>query len=272
MKSYFLTFASGEFIGSQKILVESAEIAGGFTEIVPWTREKLQQTAFYKSHQDILDHQRGAGYWLWKPYIILDQLQKIEDGDFVVYWDCGKPARPNRFTHSIEPLLCWCQKHHDGIIPGVLVPWHGPNKKWTKRDCFVYMDCDTDVFRNHPQIQATFSIWQKNAQSVHFVRQWLEYALDPRIITDNENCCGLENDKAFVDHRHDQSILTNLAIKEGLSPLKYPLRIERVVNRNLNNLIRVIQDPLPLNYLRVKRASWRGFVTKITRQSKSRKR
>lgn len=260
MKSYFLTFASGEFTKAQKELVESAEAVAGFTEIIPWTKDKLQQTAFYKLHKDVLDHQRGEGYWIWKPYIILDQLQSIENGDFVVYWDCGKPARPNRFTRNINPLLRWCQKQHGGIIPGVLIPWHGPNKKWTKRDCFVYMNCDSDTFKNHPQIQTTFSIWQKNSKSIHFVHQWLKYAVDPRIISDNENCCGLENDESFIDHRHDQSILTNLAIKEGLSPLKYPLKIEPLVNKNLNYLIRIIQDPLPWNYLRLMKAQWRRPV------------
>jgi len=34
------------------------------------------------SHQDILRMRRGAGYWLWKPYIILQTLQyKLNDGD-----------------------------------------------------------------------------------------------------------------------------------------------------------------------------------------------
>ena len=32
-------------------------------------------------------NQRGAGYWIWKPYIIWKTLQDVEDGDIVCYID-----------------------------------------------------------------------------------------------------------------------------------------------------------------------------------------
>ena len=45
----------------------------------------------------------------------------------------------------------------------------------------------------------------------------LEYACDRRIISDDDNVGGKDNFPSFQEHRWDQSILTNLAIKHGLS-------------------------------------------------------
>lgn len=36
-------------------------------------------------------------------------------------------------------------------------------------------------------------------------------------MTDDDNVCGKPNLAGFREHRHDQSILTNLAIRDGLN-------------------------------------------------------
>ena len=86
-KSYFLTFADEKVRKEQKRLNASALAYAGFSEIVPWTKAKLMRTEFYKKNKTVLDNPQGCGYWLWKPYIIFEQLKKIELGDFVVYWE-----------------------------------------------------------------------------------------------------------------------------------------------------------------------------------------
>src|SRR5205823_2371810 len=57
---------------------------------------------------------------------------------------------------------------------------------------------------------------------------------DRRCITDDMNECGLPNLPRFREHRHDQSILTNLCVKHKISslePLPVPLG---VWTKNLN--------------------------------------
>ena len=148
------------------------------------------------------------------PVLILEKLNAVADGDFVVYWDCGR-GNGFRFLRAVDPLLKWADSLGDGAIPGVSVPQYGPNAKWTKRDCFVYMDCDNERFWQHPQIQATYSVWKKTRATTDFVATWLRYCGDPRIITDAPNTCGLNNRPGFVEHRWDQSVLTNLVIASG---------------------------------------------------------
>jgi hypothetical protein len=48
-----------------------------------------------------------------------------------------------------------------------------------------------------------------------FVSQWLTYATDIRAITDLPSELG-ENAPEFVDHRHDQSVLSLLTKKWGI--------------------------------------------------------
>ena len=55
---------------------------------------------------------------------------------------------------------------------------------------------------------------------------------DARILCDGPNVCGLPNLDGFRDHRHDQSILTILAIKHGIKTHPSP---KFVVNRALSD-------------------------------------
>jgi hypothetical protein len=74
------------------------------------------------------------------------------------------------------------------------------------------MNCDSERFWHHPQIQATHSVWRKTRATSEFVAEWLHYCCDPRVITDAPNVSGMANFPDFAEHRHDQSVLTNLVI------------------------------------------------------------
>jgi hypothetical protein len=221
MNVCLVTFATtARFRRNQLLLNESALAVAGFTEVSPWDSERFQREEFYQLHRNILDQKRGGGYWLWKPYIILQELKRLNDGDYVVYSDCGR--RPQSFSRRIDTLLEWCSDN-GGVLPGVYVPHWGANRRWTKRDCFVLMGCDHEEYWNPCQVQAAFSVWQKNELSLSFVEKWLHYCTDERILTDIPNTCGLPHFADFVDHRHDQSVLTLCTLTEGLRGLGDPL-------------------------------------------------
>jgi hypothetical protein len=210
-KVHLITFASGKFSSAQRRLARSALELGHIDYVHAFCPEDIQHTSFCAANRDILVAPRGAGYWLWKPFLILENPAAVADGDFVIYCDCGR-GNGFRFLRPVDPLLEWADSLGEGAMPGVSVPHHGSNAKWTKRDCFVYMDCDYERFWEHPQIQATHSVWKRNRATIDFVTTWLRYCCDPRIITDAPNMSGLDNLPGFVEHRHDQSVLTNLVI------------------------------------------------------------
>ena len=214
MRTTLVTFATPELRGLQETQAESAVTKSGFTDVITWDAPRLRETAFYSAYRDILSQPRGSGYWLWKPFIILDALRQSQPGDIVVYYDVGR-RRPHVFRTSISPLVERCNAM-GGMLPGVYIPLMGPSRRWTKRDCFVLMECDSPEYWNHCQIQATFSVWENCQKAVHFVEDWLAYCADSRILTDAPNQCGQDNLSDFIDHRHDQSVLTNLVVKHGI--------------------------------------------------------
>jgi hypothetical protein len=78
------------------------------------------------------------------------------------------------------------------------------------------MGCDRSEVRAHPQVQATFSVWQANPRSRAFVNEWSRWCLDPRAVADERIDPAIADAPGFIDHRHDQSVLTNLVLTHGL--------------------------------------------------------
>ena len=46
-------------------------------------------------YEEILKNKKGAGFWIWKHQIIKQQLEKVNDGDIVVYSDAGSSLNLN---------------------------------------------------------------------------------------------------------------------------------------------------------------------------------
>jgi len=197
-----LTF-SDENYEKEKIVISKLSKKYNYNHISK-TKKDLIETKFYQDNKQILDNKRGAGYWLWKPYFILNEVLLLKENDYLIYTDCG-----DVFSNKIYNYLDNEIKNHDII----LMSSFSKNTIYTKRDCFILMNCDNDKYWNSPQIEAGFSIWKKTDFSIKILNEWLKYCSILEIINDeNKN----ENFSDFIDHRHDQSILTNLSIKYNL--------------------------------------------------------
>lgn len=214
MRKYLISYASPEFYKSQKRLNDSA-LNFGVDQVKSYNNTYLKKTQFYKNNQHILDRRRGSGYWLWKPYIILDFLNQIKEGDLLIYADSGIEIIAN-----ISPLIDLCIKQNGILLFNV----HGghPNKKWTKRDCFVLMNCDSKYYWDAEQVNASFQIYIKNHESIDFVQNYLYFCQQINILTDLPNISRLDNHPEFIDHRHDQSVLSLLTLKYKLETFRDP--------------------------------------------------
>lgn len=217
MKIHLVNFATPNFYNAQKRLNKSA-LRFGVDQCISYNKSVLQKTEFYKKYKNILDQERGAGYWLWKPFIILEALRSAEYGDIVIYSDSGAEV-----LAPLEPLTDLCQQK-GGIL---LFNVHTPNGKhtnimWTKRDCFVLMDADEPRFHNAEQVAGSPQLYQKNPRSIAFLEEWLNYCTDERILTDIPNRCGYANYPKFKDHRHDQSVLSLLVLRHGMETFRDP--------------------------------------------------
>ena len=210
-----VSYCTPAFAGPMRAMLDSALRFGAATA-TGWTRRDLERTAFYGRHRAILDAPRGAGYWAWKPFYIVEALKAADDGDFILYYDAGRPENPYEVDRPLGVLTEWAAANTGGLLPGVYIPQWGPNRRWTKGECFRAMGCDTGAIRDHPQIQATFSLWRKHERGLALAAEWLDWCTRPVAISDEKVDPGVPDAPDFVEHRYDQSIITNLALKQGV--------------------------------------------------------
>ena len=96
-------------------------------------------------------------------------------------------------------------------------------KYWTKRDIFHFMDMDRQEYYDAPITLGGIQLYQKNEFSRNFLEEllyWCTYT--PSMLTDDANICGKPNLDGFVEHRHDQSILSLLRLKYGIEGYRIP--------------------------------------------------
>jgi len=209
-----LTNLSNSLYGESRLRLNASAERHGVTTIRSYDWEQFKATGFYRENKAILDRPTGMGYWLWKPYIILEALKSVSEGDIVVYADSGL-----EIVAPLDTLFGICRDGNPVMLfgNGDLV-----NSMWTKRDCFILMDCDTEDHWRAPQCDAAFGLFQKDETTLRFVTEWLEYCRDPRILTDDANTCGRRNLPDFISHRRDQSVLSLMVRKYRLPLFRMP--------------------------------------------------
>src|SRR5687768_4260813 len=86
--THLTTYSDASMSIAARICSESG-IQNGADRVWSWTDAAIRQTEFYEQNKVILDQPRGSGLWLWKPFIILDTLQRAKEGETVIYADVG---------------------------------------------------------------------------------------------------------------------------------------------------------------------------------------
>jgi hypothetical protein len=160
---------------------------------------------FKEENNFILSQPRGYGYWLWKPYLILKYMENIcEENEMLIYCDAG-----DWFSESLLNKV-------KAEIKDCFFIWGGfLNYKYTKKDCFVLTGCDEEKYWNSGMTYAAVCFWKKTETTMKFLNEWFNYCKNPNVITDCPNIHG-NNIQGFIDHRHDQSVLSVLSIKHNM--------------------------------------------------------
>jgi len=197
---YLVTYADGPqvFFQNQNILGVSALNKG--VDYIHNYRRSLLDPAFVNQHQSVLNQKRGAGYWLWKPYIIAKTLALVPENAIIIYADSGCI-----FNNPITPLLNYL-KNHDMIFMQWDKGFHLKNEQIAKRDLLIAMDCDTLECRKSMHIWAAFMVLRNTPRTRAFIAKWFENCCIEKNITDT-----LSEHKEYDDydyHHHDEAILS----------------------------------------------------------------
>lgn len=217
MANTFVTLCDGPYEENRQIL-NSIALNYNF-KISSLKLSDLEQN-FLNEIKNILQIKRGLGLCVWKPHIILECFKEMEFNEYVIYMDSADMIHPEIFNYISNSI----QTQDIILVPS---PLYNIQSKMTKRDCFVLMGCDSEEYWNATQIEAGLIVAKKTQQTIKILNEWQEYCKNENILTDIPNICGLDNFSNFLAHRHDQSILSNLAVKYNIQLDEQLLRFIR---------------------------------------------
>lgn len=184
-------------------------------------KEDLFESQFYEDNVEwfetssLATKENKYGAFVWKPQFILEAMEQLEEGDKVLYIDTLDFFHPDIFKFVDDVM---------GDDPCLLAIGGGKNGHYTKRDCFVYMDCDEEDYWNTTQLEAGFSFWRVCDEAKEILKEWQKYLFDERVNGDVTDFSGKPQIDGFVAVRRDQSVLTNLAVRDGLPVIGHELR------------------------------------------------
>lgn len=230
-KKVFIAYADEKYRKTRDFAGKMAKIIGEFDKVVLYGPKDVDDD-FKEQHKNTFAIKRGAGLWLWKPYIIAKALrEECEDGDFLFYADSG-----SFFIRSVNHIIKAMANDDIYVSQIPLVEW-----QFTKTDCFKLMNCDDEKVKKSAQIQGSFVCVKKNQHSIDFINTWLNLCSDLRLLHPNNIALGLKNPDDFFAHREDQSILSLLCKTKGIKPHMDPTQYSKLPEHYwwFKNFIRV---------------------------------
>lgn len=199
-------YATGPFGQAAQLLQASARRFG--LKSVVYRPDHPVIAGLRRRHPDIMAAPRGAGYWLWKPFVTLDAMASVPEGTPVFYADVAMTVIADPW-----PLLALAERQPVTLFGSGNA---GDQGRWTKRDCFIELDADRAEYWDLPQLTAGMQLYRAGPEAQAFLARLADAMANPVAITDEPNIHGLPNLEGFRDHRHDQSILTILAHREKI--------------------------------------------------------
>ena len=158
-----------------------------------------------KNHSEFVkNNERGYGYWIWKPLIIKNALEKMNNNDLLVYLDCGSSII-NNDLHKFENYINILKKND--II--VFEERHRFNKQFVKKNIIDDLEINDEILNNYI-VEAGCIIIKKTNFSIDFIDLWFNYMTKNNYSYVNDDL-GAEQHPDFQGHRHDQSLLSVLS-------------------------------------------------------------
>lgn len=205
---------------------KQAENMNAFDEIIAYDQKDIGKDIKQKYGRYYFPYSRGYGYWTWKPYLLLKTLDKMNDGDILLYADLGCFFN-SKGRDRLQEYFDIVAKAPSGILGfrSYEESYNGMPEtvyydyEWTKGDIFDYFGVrDNKSYTHTTQVEATVIFIRKCERSMEFIREWIKVIYDDTtLITDLPS--RSPNFSGFKDNRHDQSIYSILAKKYDIATL-----------------------------------------------------
>lgn len=222
MEKIFVAYGDATFKESLSRIKKQAKAIGRFDKILIYTPENLP--AFVKA-SPLFAFSRGGGYWVWKPYIVIDALSKCQVGDVICYADAGCTLNPNSeewdfYYAQLDKYNAIFFQYRDNVsYPGWEKFCSNPKNNsskilyWMKPATIDYFQdyFGDDRFLNFSKIWGGCFFIKKTYNLINVITEWYNLALfHPILFVDPIGKENINLPETFNQHRHDQSVITPL--------------------------------------------------------------
>ena len=212
MKFYFTTFANTSYMNSNRIAKQAYEF-NIFDKIFQYTENDISD--FINKHIDFINnHPYGYGYYIWKPKIILDTLDKINHNDILIYCDAGMYLNKN----GMERLNYYIDKLNNEDIDIVTFSSNGPKAK-----CFIKMDAIMEYYpefnKENNYTNDAYSgviIIKKTNKSINLIKDWLNLCEHYNFL-DTNHSTKFNEASYFIGNNKDQALFNLCLAKHKIS-------------------------------------------------------
>ncbi len=222
MNWHFLTIGIGaaNYENAARRLSKEAAKSKYFSSVITETNSTLQlkHSDFLDNHSRFMNENQTTGYgnFLWKPYLVNHWMNRIPEGDGLLYLDSGcsfnlkSHQAKKRFEDYLETALI-----HGSLVTQLISGQFGiddlTEKSWTTAELADAMEL-SEGDKNSNQIQAGILFLISNSKNREIVKKWWDFCVveDYKYLRNSifENPRGV-----FRQNRHDQSIFSCLAKK-----------------------------------------------------------
>jgi hypothetical protein len=219
---HFLTIGIGaaNYENAARRLSKEAAKSKYFSSVITETNSTLQlkHSDFLDNHSRFMNENQTTGYgnFLWKPYLVNHWMNRIPEGDGLLYLDSGcsfnlkSHQAKKRFEDYLETALI-----HGSLVTQLISGQFGiddlTEKSWTTAELADAMEL-SEGDKNSNQIQAGILFLISNSKNREIVKKWWDFCVveDYKYLRNSifENPRGV-----FRQNRHDQSIFSCLAKK-----------------------------------------------------------
>jgi hypothetical protein len=220
-KRVLVTFTDSRMEAARQRLCRQAKEMGVYTDIFGASEQDLSPEFRLRFKDYLTPEHRGFGYYAWKPQIVLQTLERLQDGDKVHWIDSGCHLNPAG-SQRLQELFAMTVEAPSGIHGFECLPPSGSlvyrgrqfpdqgESKWTKGDLLDRLEVrERPEITGAQQLGATTFFVRKCPTSMDFMRHWIRVFSEDFSMIDNSPSLS-PNLEDFIEHRHDQSIYSIL--------------------------------------------------------------
>jgi len=185
--------------------LEKTALQHGVTKVFKLNLSTLDAPESVKQY--IKQTQRGAGYWLWKPYALQTALKQSNPGDIIIYADSG-----TEFLGNLQEIQDFINTY------SILCFKHGKKEgdtrlfKWTKGDAINYFGYNNSEWCSNQGLEDQFIGGfigiKNNDRGIEFLNKFLTTMSPENHQLFDDSPSIYPNCGDFKESRHDQQMLS----------------------------------------------------------------